>query len=106
MVDLHRPSIDLVQKIGNVICDDIYDVKPERLGCGQAHGRTNSLFPPIRVAAVEFGEAADICHRVVHHLARLRVDGLGSGILPGLPSPELPRSWRLSWPDGCSGFLL
>jgi hypothetical protein len=76
---LHRPSIDLAQKIGHVIGDHVDDMKLERLGRREAYRRAHRLRRPIRVAAVELGQAADVGHGVVHRLAGLGVRRLGGG---------------------------
>ena len=71
--DIDRAPIDLAQEIGDVVGDDIDDVKRERLGGGHACRRAHGVGGPIGVAAVEGGEAADIGDCVVDELARFGV---------------------------------
>jgi hypothetical protein len=68
-----RAPIDLAQKIGHIVGDDIDDVKRERLGGGHACGGTHRVDRPFGVAAIERGKAANVGDSVIERFARLRI---------------------------------
>ncbi len=69
----HGATVDLLQQIGNVVRDDIDDMKREGVGGRKACGGTHGVCGPVGIAAVKRGEAANIGGRIVDDLARLGV---------------------------------
>src|SRR5262249_33309001 len=83
--DRYFATVDLAQQIGDVVSDDIDDMKRERLGRRQARGRTYRVGGPVGIAAADRGKAADVGDRVVDDFARLGVRRFSRfGVLPVL----------------------
>ena len=73
------------QERRQVLGDEVDDVRFEGLAGGEVGGLQHRGFRPLNVAAAQFGQALDVGHRIVQHLAfHGRAGGrfgLGRGIL-------------------------
>jgi hypothetical protein len=83
--DDRRSTIDLPQKFGNVIGDDIDDMKLERLRSGKARCAADRFGCPVRVAAIKLRKTTDVGDCIIDGLSGFNIPRLVGALLGRLP---------------------
>ncbi len=66
--DLHGAAVQLAQQLGGVRCEEIHHTLPQGRRGAQARGSPHRLLGPVRVAAPQLRQRAEIGDRVVDRL--------------------------------------